>query len=335
MKAMLFCAGVGSRLSPVTGFVPKPMVEFFGRPLVDYALSQFEDWGVDEVVVNLHHRPESLRQHLLAYWGSVFQMHFSEEQCLLGTGGGLRKVERLLSGETFLVANSDFLFDPSIDMGQMLEVHFRSSAVATLLLVEDNSGKHTPIQVDTNGRISALGSLLGAHDPRRPTYAFCGLQILEPTVFEFLPPDRPSSIITADVEMLRDGLLAQGFVLDGYWQELGDPAGYLKAHFDLLDGASPLRLAVERGNRFAIIAEKDDVNLLDEFGVRIGERAKIEPPVALGRSCIVGGGATVGPYAVVGENAAIGEQAVITRSVIWRGATIGPDTRRQDAIVYR
>ncbi len=335
MKAMLFCAGIGSRLSPITDFTPKPMVEFFGSPLVDYTLSRFEDWGVDEVVVNLSHRPEPLRRHLSAHWSDAFDIRFSVERHLLGTGGGLKKVERLLNGETFLVANSDFLLDPSIDMRQMLEAHFRSSAAATLLLVEDSSGRHTPIQVDANGRISALGCLLGAHDPRRPTYAFCGLQILEPTVFGFLPPDCPSNVIAACVEMLRAGLLAQGFVLDGYWQELGDPSGYLKAHFDLLDGASPFRRVVESDGRFAVIATKDDINMLSEFGVKIGGRVKIEPPVALGKSCVIGDGATVGPYAVVGENAAIGDRATITRSVVWRGATTGPDARRQDAIIYR
>ncbi len=335
MKAMLFCAGVGSRLSPITDLVPKPMIDFFGRPLVDYILPQLLRWGVDEIVVNLHHRAEVLRRDLETRWGNVFRLHFSNEPHLLGTGGGLKKVERLFGGRTFLIANSDFLLDPSVDIGQMLDLHSRNGAAATLLLKKDSTGRYTPIQLDDNGRISMLGSMFGTHDPNRPLHAFCGLQILEPVVLQFLPPNEPSSVISANVNMLGAGLAVQGFILDAYWRELGDLDSYRQAHFDVLDGTSPYRRVVEEGGRFAVIQDRHGSFELGDFEIALDPEVRIEPPVALGRSCIIGKGAAVGPYAVIGENARIGKQAEITRSVVWRGATIGPNKKLRDSVVYQ
>jgi len=335
MKAMLFCAGIGSRLSPITDLVPKPMVDFFGCPLVDYTLSQLEGWGITELVVNLHHRPEVLRQRLESRWGNAFNLHLSEEEYLLGTGGGLKEVERLFRGLTSLVANGDIILDLSVDIEQMLEMHYKNCAAATLLLTESKTDKYTPIQVDEKGRISMLGSLFGGHNPDRPRYAYCGLQILEPAIFRFIPPGKPSSVITAVVEMLRSGLSVRGFILDGYWRELGDLDGYKEAHWDVLDGKSPYRAVVEESERFAFIQDRHESFDLNDFGIAFGTGVGIEPPVALGRSCTIGKDTHVGPYAVIGESVRIGEQAEVTRSVLWRGARVPHGARLRETIIYQ
>ncbi|HUT04293.1 MAG TPA: NDP-sugar synthase [bacterium] len=333
MKAMLFCAGVGSRLLPITETVPKPMVDFFGKPLVDYTLSQLADWGIDEIVVNLFHRPMTIKRHILSRWRSKFGLHFSKEQELLGTGGGLKRAERLLGDETFLAVNSDFVLDPSIDMEHVVQMHSKRAAAATLLLAQRKSQKYTPIQTDAEGRISMLGGLFGTADGERPSYVFCGLHILEAAIFEYLCSGRPDTVMSANVKMLRTGLLVQGFVHNGYWQELGDKEGYLQAHFDVLDGSSPLRRAVEMAGNYAIIKHNDQAETMEKLGIDVSSGAKIEPPVALGASCSIGKGASVGPYVIVGEGASVGRGAKITRSVVWRGAKIAPDAVLANEIV--
>ncbi len=333
MKAMLFCAGIGSRLLPITETVPKPMVDFFGQPLVDYTLSQLAGWGIDELVVNLFHRSETIKRHLVSRWRSKFSLHFSKEQELLGTGGGLKRAERLLGDETFLAANSDFVLDPTMNMEQMLEMHSDKNAAATLLLAQRKSQKYTPIQTDAEGRISMFGGLFGTADGERPSYVFCGLHILEAVVFDYLCSGRPDTVMSAYVKMLRTGLLVQGFVHNGYWQELGDKEGYLQAHFDVLDGTSPLRRAVEMAGRYAIIEQHQQTEALEKLDINVSSGAKIEPPVALGASCSIGKGASVGPYAIVGEGASIGRGARTTRSVVWRGAKIAPDAVLANEIV--
>jgi NDP-sugar pyrophosphorylase family protein len=298
--------------------LPKPMIDFFGRPLADYVLSQLQRLGVDEIVVNLHHRPDVLRRHLETRWGSVFCLRFSEEAHLLGTGGGLKKVERLFSGGPFLAANGDVLLDPSLDMEQMLDFHSRAGAAATMLLREDATGKYTPLELDEYGRISTLGSLFGTYDPNRPLFAFCGLQLLEPAVFRFLPPSGPSNLIVADVEMLRSGLLVQGF-----------------AHFDVLDGTSPYGRVIEEEGTFAVLRDKRGIGHLDDSGISLGAGARIEPPVALGRSCAIGNRAVVGPYTVIGEGVGIGPGAEVVRSIAWRGVKIPANAKIKDQIVHQ
>ena len=332
---MLFCAGIGSRLLPITKTVPKPMVDFFGRPLVDYTLSQLAGWGIDEIVVNLSHRPEIIERHLVSRWRSTFCLRFSHEEELMGTGGGLKQAERLLGADTFLAINSDFILDPSIDIKQALEKHSRNNAAATLLLARRKSQKYTPIQTDDNGRISTLGGVFGTADSDRPSYVFCGLQMLEPVVFDYLRSGRPDTVMSAYVKMLRAGLLVQGFVHDGYWQELGDKEGYLRAHFDVLDGTSPLRRTVEAAGRYAIVEQDRQTDALEKLRIRVATGAKIEPPVALGASCSVSNGASVGPYVIVGEETRIGHGAKITHSVVWRGAKIAPDSVLMNRTVHR
>lgn len=338
MRAMLFCAGIGSRLLPITETVPKPMVDFFGKPLVDYTLSQLAGWGVDDLVVNLFHRPETIERHLVSRWRSKFGLHFSRERRLLGTGGGLKRAERLLGDETFLAANSDFVLDPSIDVGQMVEMHSKRAAAATLLLAQRKSQKYTPIQTDAEGRISLLGELFGAADGERPSYVFCGLHILEAVVFECLCSGRADTVMSAYVKMLRAGLPVQGFVHNGYWQELGDKEDYLQSHFDVLDGKSPLRRTVEMAGRYAIVTQDQQADALEKLGIlgiKVSSGAKILHPVALGASCSIGKGASVGPYAIVGEGVSVGRGAQITRSVVWRGARIAPDAVVANEIVFQ
>ncbi|MBN1593616.1 MAG: NDP-sugar synthase [Candidatus Coatesbacteria bacterium] len=335
MKAMLFCAGIGSRLSPITDDIPKPMVEFMGKPLIDYTLSLVKDWGVREIAVNLHHHPESLERHLIEDWSNTFKVRFSRERVLLGTGGGLKEVEKYLNDGSFLTANGDFLLDPLLDISKILEMHSNNAAGATLLLIKDDSGRHTPIQTDTEGRLSYLGELLGEYEANAPRYSFCGLLILEPVIFDYLPKGRPYSVIAACIEMLKQGHLVQGYMLDGYWQELGETESYLKAHFDLLNRQSPYRSIVEDEGRFSFIQAENDLRHPCCVGANIHSGAVIRPPVALGLSCSIRDGGVVGPFTVIGEKAEVGGGAELSRTVLWGGVSVPRGIRLDGEIAYR
>src|SRR5439155_24154750 len=130
MHAMILTAGYGTGLWPLTADRTKPAIPFLGRPLVGYVAEYLAGHGVDEVLVNLHHRPESVRAALGD--GSRFgvRLRYVHEPVILGTSGALDNARDLLTGDTFVVINGKIITD--IDLNPAFETHRRAKALATL-----------------------------------------------------------------------------------------------------------------------------------------------------------------------------------------------------------
>src|SRR6266498_1685407 len=133
MKAMILAAGYGERLWPLTADRTKPALPVLGKPLVGYVAEYLAQFGIRDIVVNLHHRPESVRSSLGD--GSAFgvKLHYVEEPKILGTSGALDNARRLLEDGTFLVVNGKIITD--IDLHAALETHRLAGAIATLVLL--------------------------------------------------------------------------------------------------------------------------------------------------------------------------------------------------------
>ena len=129
---MILSAGYGTRLWPLTEDRTKPAIPILGKPLVGYVAEYLAGHGCDEIVVNLHHRPESVRRALGD--GSRFgvKLDYVEEPVILGTSGALDNARSLLEGETFVVINGKIITD--IDLRAALATHRRANALATLVL---------------------------------------------------------------------------------------------------------------------------------------------------------------------------------------------------------
>ena len=99
MKAMVLAAGFGTRLGELTREIPKPMLPIEGRPMLEYVIEQLRRHGFDDLVVNLHYRPEMIRSHFGdgRRWG--VRLTWSYEETLLGTAGGLKNVASFFDGE--------------------------------------------------------------------------------------------------------------------------------------------------------------------------------------------------------------------------------------------
>ncbi|HEX8457189.1 MAG TPA: NDP-sugar synthase [Pyrinomonadaceae bacterium] len=132
MRAMILAAGYGTRLWPLTLDRAKPALPFMGRPLVGYVAEYLARFGCGEIIVNLHHRPESVRAALGD--GSEFGVRLSyiEEPVILGTSGAMDNARAYLEGDTFIVVNGKIATD--IDLSAALETHRRAGALATLVL---------------------------------------------------------------------------------------------------------------------------------------------------------------------------------------------------------
>ncbi len=239
MKAMLFAAGLGTRLRPLTDNLPKCLVPVNGRPMIDYPLLLLRHYGIREIVVNVHHHAERVEEHLGD--GSRFgvDIAYSREPVLLDTGGGLLGARRFLDQDTFVIMNSDVLIDLRLD--EVLRFHRVREPAATLVLRNDPlADKYGAIWTDAEGTIRKLlhHEAPGATPAALEQYMFTGVHVVEPRIFQYMEGPKPFSITrTTYARMLAGSERLCGFPFDGDWQDMGTPERLAATEMKLRDGS--------------------------------------------------------------------------------------------------
>jgi mannose-1-phosphate guanylyltransferase len=299
MKATILAAGLGTRLRPLTYYCPKALIPVLNQPLLGVLLAQLKKWGCTEAAVNTHHLAEQVREFLdsRAPWG--IELALSHEPEVLGTGGGLRVLGNLLGKETFLAINADILTD--LDLAAVFRLH-RPDALATLVLHHHPSFNN--VWIDESGRVVGLGQ--PPDRPFRPPLAYTGVQVVSPEMLAHLAGDGPCDLVSVWREAIAGGETIGSILATGlFWQDLGTPAAYLKAHRLLLEGAAP---------RLAEFFPPFD----DPF---IGRGSRVED------------GAVLSGSVCLGHEVYIGTGARLANTVVWDRAWIGPGVALADCIV--
>ena len=191
MKALIFAAGLGTRLRPITDTMPKALVPVAGVPMLERVLCKLRDAGIDSFVVNVHHFAEQIEAFLANHDFGVPVAVSREEGEPLETGGGIRRAAPLLASPEgrFLVHNVDILSD--LDIRWLLSQD-DSSSLATLLLIDAPADRYLLFDETmrlvgwTNVRTGEVKSpYLPDFDPSRyRRYSFCGIHIVSDAVFE-------------------------------------------------------------------------------------------------------------------------------------------------------
>ena len=188
MRAMIFAAGLGTRLKPLTDRMPKALVPLAGKPLLQWQIERLRDAGITDIVVNVHHFPDMIIDAVRANngWGCHVQIS-DERDCLLETGGGLRKAKDLLNGEPILVCNVDIL--SNIDLRALMAA-YDEQMLGRLVVSERQTQRYLlwddelTLRGWTNiatGEVKPM-SLSSIADLR--PLAFSGMQILSPRIFD-------------------------------------------------------------------------------------------------------------------------------------------------------
>ena len=152
MKAMIFAAGLGSRLKPLTDTMPKALVPIAGHPMLEHVILKLKAAGFTEIVINIHHFGEQILDFLEANENFGLIIHISDERdLLLDTGGGIKKARSFFenSDEPFLIHNVDILSD--VNLKELYDYHLRSGAVATLLASQRKTSRY--LLFDTDKRL--------------------------------------------------------------------------------------------------------------------------------------------------------------------------------------
>jgi NDP-sugar pyrophosphorylase family protein len=225
MKAMLFAAGVGSRLKPLTDDKPKALVEFKDEPLINGVIRKLAAVGVTEIVVNLHHFADKLRDYLNNCEFNV-KIHFSDEtELLLDTGGGLKKAAAFFNDDQpFLVCNVDIL--SNIDLKKLYKQHIENKALATLAVRNRKTSRYLLFNNKNelagweNIRSNELKLVKGNRIDLQ-ALAFSGIQVVDPKIFSLLTEEGKFSIIDAYLRLSKTEKIMAYLHQYDYWFDLG------------------------------------------------------------------------------------------------------------------
>jgi len=238
MRAMVFAAGLGLRLRPMTETIPKALIPVGGRPMIEYPLLLLRHHGIREVIINLNHLGHSIEEYLGSgkRWG--LEIQYSKEKDLLDTGGGLLKARPLLDTGPFIVINSDVMID--LPINELAAYHHRKKTIATLVLRPDPlADRYGPIETDQDGKVELFLEHQAPHPPPGPLtkHMFTGVQILEPKVFDYMDGTEPFGMTRVTYpRMLHQGETLYGFTYRGFWRDLGTPEGIREAEEKLARG---------------------------------------------------------------------------------------------------
>jgi len=226
MKAMIFAAGMGTRLGELTRTKPKALADINGMTMLHLTAEKLVRAGFDDLIVNIHHHPALMMEEIEKLRGMGFRITVSDESDeLLDTGGGLKKARQFFSEQPFICHNVDEFTD--LDLRVMYENHVASGALATL------ATRHRPgnrfLLVDRNGRMrgwrnnATKEEILTTGSARGLTEAgFSGIQVVSPAIFSLMP-EGIYSLTSLYLTLARDNLIMTFMHDEGYWFDCGTP----------------------------------------------------------------------------------------------------------------
>jgi NDP-sugar pyrophosphorylase family protein len=303
MKAMILAAGFGTRLFPLTIDRTKPAIPFLGKPLVGYVAEYIAKFGIEDIVVNLHHVPQSVISALGD--GSDFGVHIEytiEDPKILGTAGGLDNAREFLDGDTFVVVNGKIITD--VDISAAIDEHKATGALATMILKPNIKRERFTIVETDDGRVTGFGDDAAPlteeeirdteHEIFTPLM-FTGIHIFEPRVFEYIPRSVYSDIVpTFYNPALKNGERITAHVTDANWYELSTIPRYLDISIAMMDGCN----------------------------------------VYFGKNCTLSGAANLRD-SVIWDDVTIGEGAALYRTIIADGVEIPAGEHFENAAIVK
>jgi mannose-1-phosphate guanylyltransferase/mannose-1-phosphate guanylyltransferase/phosphomannomutase len=316
MRAMVLAAGLGTRLRPITYEIAKPMVPVLDRPVMAHIVDLLERHGVEQIVANLHHFPEPIRD----YFGERVAYRYEPE--LLGTAGGVRNCADLLGDETFLVISGDALTD--VDLSALLASHRERGALATLAAKRVADTREFGVVLhDREGRITGFQEK-PSPDEALSDLGNCGIYCLEPAIFDYFPAepfvdwaqDVFPTLLSADVPFYVHQI-------EEYWNDVGSLAELRQGTFDALAGELQIEIAGHELAPGVIVGEGSSIDAVES----------LEGSIWIGRDVAIGAGARLRGPLVIGDGARIGEGAALRDTIVFPGTEVASRTILIGAIV--
>jgi NDP-sugar pyrophosphorylase family protein len=241
---MVLAAGLGTRLRPFTNDRPKALVEVNGRTLLEITLARLRAFGIQNVIVNVHHFADKVISFLKKHDNFGMHIEVSREDVLLDTGGGLKKAGWFFlehsdepaksDAEPFLLHNVDVV--STIDLQRMVKFHKDNRALATLAVQQRDSSRYLLFdeQLQLCGRKIGRQAKPVRVASHTEALAFSGIHVISPRLLKLMKEEGIFSIVDSYLRLAGSGEKIVGFRADEYyWRDLGKAADLQQAARDL------------------------------------------------------------------------------------------------------
>jgi len=234
MKAMIFAAGLGTRLRPLTDNKPKALVEINGVSLLELVIRRLISFDYTDIIVNVHHFSDDVISFLQSKNNFGVNITISDERdMLLDTGGGLQKAAWFFNdNKPFLVHNVDVI--SNIDLTKMYDFHCESNGLATLAVMQRETSRYFLFNsqmelcgwknITTNELIS-----LGIDDYSLSLFAFSGIHIIDPKIFQYIDESGKFSMTNVYLKLANKHIIKRFAHTESWWMDLGKPEAIKKA----------------------------------------------------------------------------------------------------------
>ncbi len=328
MIALLFAAGRGERLRPLTDKIAKPAIPFLNVPMMGFPLFYLEQAGLKALLVNTHHLPQTVETCIkgLVRWRTKLQFSH-EEGTILGSGGGLAKASKLAANaQDIVIANADAvcLFEDREIIKRLLETHKTTHAIATLLLSPFPKGAKESfggVYTDGSGRVRKF-SKTKLSDANLAAWHFTGYMVVNQKVFSGLS-EAPSNLLYDVLQKRMD----QGEVVSSLIDqsalsfETGNSQDYLRSTKECLE------ILTEPSSQ-----QKTLIRILDRFTPGWWKGWRSGGPLVLG-SLPWPEELSVSEFAVFSSETLFPEKIHLERSVVTAQAQIEPGSHLKDKLI--
>jgi NDP-sugar pyrophosphorylase family protein len=308
MKAIVLAAGYGTRLVPLSHYLPKPLIPVLGKPLLWHILTRLKQCGITDAGVNMHHHADMVQEFLKTQNPGI-PVSVSYEPEILGVAGGIGAFREFVRNEEFfLVHNGDVL--STIPLEQMAEAFLKKRPLIGMVLHDYPSYNNVCTAED--------GSICDLRDTLKPAsaarrLAYTGIAFMDSKVLDFIPEDRPSDLIPICLDIIREGRYRiEALIAEGYaWRDVGTVESYFEAHRDILTHKKPL---LEN-----IAIPGDGIHLAEDVVVEDG--VKFSGFASVGRRCVLKRNCSI-HNAIIWDDVTIDEHAVVKNAIVGRGFLI-------------
>lgn len=234
MKAMIFAAGLGTRLKPFTDFIPKALVQVSETPMIEVLIKNLQSHGINDIIVNVHHFADQVIDFLKTNKNFGANISISnEEEMLLDTGGGLTKAAWFFSdGKPFLVHNVDVLSD--INYQEIFDLQLQSKSIATLAVSDRETSRYLLFDDQMqlcgweNTKTKDL-KIVNNKTQNLKRLAFSGIHVIDPEFFNLINKKDKFSIIDTYLEIAATHKITGFIHSSDNWVDMGKPEELLKA----------------------------------------------------------------------------------------------------------